>query len=354
MIWTFAESNGKNTDEVNLTAFKPTGKFYDDAAAVCKLLGVKVHPALRPVLWEKEKPVIFHDDEEEAKEAHEKDLATLKLDKHRLDKNSLKALFYILPTSTVRTLKFSNNGITPSQFDNISEHILQIPTIQTLFFDWNPIHKEDYTKLDKNADVYYKRSDTEPSRFAKFFSPESKLKIWFLRGNRLNDDDIKQICTSLKDNHFLKVIDISYNNITKASILSFKELIDTNKTIEFIGLAKNNLTMEDLSPLLDVIGKQPFPEEEAEAHIKKMKERDTIIEKNKKLKASKKPEEVVPLIDDIEQLEDGSWVIVKNAQILFTKIIKILIFIFILIPKLFKMQFGNWKFVKMALFNINT
>jgi hypothetical protein len=46
-----------------------------------------------------------------------------------------------------------------------------------------------------------------------------------------------------------------------------------------------------------------------------MKERDAIIEKNKKLKASKKPEEPVPMIDDIEQEEDGSWVIVRNGQI---------------------------------------
>lgn len=46
-----------------------------------------------------------------------------------------------------------------------------------------------------------------------------------------------------------------------------------------------------------------------------MKERDAIVEKNKKLKQNKKPEEPVPLIDDIEQQEDGSWVIVKNGQL---------------------------------------
>ena len=32
----------------------------------------------------------------------------------------------------------------------------------------------------------------------------------------------------------------------------------------------------------------------------KLKERDAILEKNKKLKASKKPEEPVPLLDTIE------------------------------------------------------
>jgi hypothetical protein len=119
----------------------------------------------------------------------------------------------------------------------------------------------------------------------------------------------------LKTNHFLKVIDISYNKITKESVEHFKDLTEHNKSIEFIGLAKNDLTMADLQPLLDCIGKQPFPEEEADAHLKKMKERDTIIEKNKKLKASKKPEDPVPLIDDIEQQEDGQWAIVKNGQI---------------------------------------
>ena len=51
-----------------------------------------------------------------------------------------------------------------------------------------------------------------------------------------------------------------------------------------------------------------------------MKERDTIIEKNKKLKAGKKPEEPVPQLDNIEQisrvLESGEeiqeWVTIKN------------------------------------------
>lgn len=120
----------------------------------------------------------------------------------------------------------------------------------------------------------------------------------------------------MKETHLLKVLDISYNKISAATIESLRELIcEYNKTLEFIGLAKNNLSIEDLQPLLDSIGKKPFPEEEADAHIKKMKERDAIIEKNKKLKASKKPEEPVPLIDDIEQTEDGSWVIIQNGQL---------------------------------------
>lgn len=53
-----------------------------------------------------------------------------------------------------------------------------------------------------------------------------------------------------------------------------------------------------------------------------MDSRDKILEKNKKLKASKKPEEPVPHVEIIEKIsrinEDGvevsEWVTVKNAQ----------------------------------------
>jgi hypothetical protein len=52
-----------------------------------------------------------------------------------------------------------------------------------------------------------------------------------------------------------------------------------------------------------------------------MDARDKILEKNKKLKASKKPEEPVPSVETIEKIsrvnEDGvevsEWVTVKNA-----------------------------------------
>lgn len=192
----------------------------------------------------------------------------------------------------------------------------QVPAIQTVFFDWNPIYKEGFRLLEKDEEVLYERAEDEQSKFASFVSPESKVKILFLRGNNLSDNDLKQICDNLKENTTVKVLDVSYNNLTKTTIDNFRELIcEHNKTLEFIGLAKNNLKLTDIQELLASIGKKPFPEEEAEAYIKKMKERDAIIEKNKKMKAAKKPEEPVPLIDDIEQQEDGSWMMVQNGHI---------------------------------------
>ena len=95
-----------------------------------------------------------------------------------------------------------------------------------------------------------------------------------------------------------------------------------NRTLEYVGLAKCKLQTAQAVKLFEQIGRLPFPQDQVEAHQAKMKARDAIIEKNKKLKASKKPEEPVPQLDLIEQgtyvNSDGQevqgWVLLKNMQ----------------------------------------
>lgn len=87
-----------------------------------------------------------------------------------------------------------------------------------------------------------------------------------------------------------------------------------------MGLSKLNLSTEDVTPLFGLLGKFPFPADEVEGHLKKLKERDVIVEKNKKLKSQKKPEEPVPVLDNIEQITKKTlegeivqeWVTIKN------------------------------------------
>lgn len=58
------------------------------------------------------------------------------------------------------------------------------------------------------------------------------------------------------------------------------------------------------------------------AYQQRLKERDAILEKNKKLKASKKPEEPVPLLDALESkmvkddtgAEVANWWMLVNPQ----------------------------------------
>lgn len=101
-----------------------------------------------------------------------------------------------------------------------------------------------------------------------------------------------------------------------------KHVFETNRVLEYVGLAKNNLVAADVLPLLKAFGRQPFPAENVAAYQTKLKERDTIVEKNKKLKSSKKPEEIVPLLDAIESkmvkddtgAEVAQWFLLVNPQ----------------------------------------
>jgi len=80
--------------------------------------------------------------------------------------------------------------------------------------------------------------------------------VLFLRASGLKDRDLTQICNVLKpeygpmQNKTLKVLDLSYNNFTGESISEFVNVLETNRTLEYLGLAKNKLTSVSVRPLL--------------------------------------------------------------------------------------------------------
>lgn len=60
-------------------------------------------------------------------------------------------------------------------------------------------------------------------------------------------------------NKTLKVLDISYNPVSKKCIKFFSEMLETNRTLEYIGLAKCKLQTKSLANILNQIGRIPFP-----------------------------------------------------------------------------------------------
>jgi len=128
------------------------------------------------------------------------------------------------------------------------------------------------------------------SLFARLISEGKKLQVVFLRASGLKDIDLKHIMLALKPdtqlamNRNLKVLDLSYNNFSGACVQEFSSVFEQNRSLEFLGLAKNRLTTEDLIPILDCFGRVPFPADQVEAYQGELKKRDAIIEKNKKLK----------------------------------------------------------------------
>ena len=90
----------------------------------------------------------------------------------------------------------------------------------------------------------------------------------------------------LKANSTIKVLDISSNpDLGTGSLNALADVLNGNRSIEYFGLSKLNLTTQMVLPLFDLIGRFPFPADEVENHLKELKARDVIVEKNKKLKS---------------------------------------------------------------------
>ena len=123
-------------------------------------------------------------------------------------------------------------------------------------------------------------------------------------------------------NRNLKVLDLSYNQFSGQAVRDFQSVFEQNRSLEFLGLAKNRLTSEDVLPLLDCFGRVAFPADQVETYQGELKKRDAIIEKNKKLKQQKKQEEPVPVMDNLESEQtrdaDGNettnWYLMRCPQ----------------------------------------
>ena len=88
----------------------------------------------------------------------------------------------------------------------------------------------------------------------------------------MTDKDLSHITlalkpdTPLKMNSNLKVLDVSYNKFSGESIQQFVSVFEQNRNLEFLGLAKNNLTTTDVLPILGCFGKVPFPADQVETY----------------------------------------------------------------------------------------
>lgn len=60
-------------------------------------------------------------------------------------------------------------------------------------------------------------------------------------------------------NKSLKVLDLSYNPVSKKSLKFLADAMETNRTLEYFGLAKCNLQAKSVAKLISHIGRIPFP-----------------------------------------------------------------------------------------------
>ena len=92
-------------------------------------------------------------------------------------------------------------------------------------------------------------------------------------------------------------------------------MIEINNKLEDINFGRNHLTDESLDLIKENYGIFLMTQEEVEEYGKLAKERQDIINKNIKLKASKKPELEVPHLDEMKEI-DGKNYRVKNSTLI--------------------------------------
>lgn len=89
-VWTYDECSAVNTDNANMKEYKPTGQFYQDAAMLCNIFNIKLHPGFK-------EPSTSSDDTENRDDQNkQKEPSTISFCRYRLDPNSMKALFKVL------------------------------------------------------------------------------------------------------------------------------------------------------------------------------------------------------------------------------------------------------------------
>jgi len=180
-IWRYDEAAAINTQDkgVNMKEYKPQGSFYSDAALLCRLYGLKLHPVFREPVFPAEsndQDVGGFDEQKRAKEP-----TTLSISKYRLDPNSMKVMFKVMETCPhIQTLKLQNNGFTVSLFNELVTYLSadNCPIIN-LFLDWNPIYTDEFKAGDTNAAIgtnqVYVPGEEDPNLWARLIESNKKL-----------------------------------------------------------------------------------------------------------------------------------------------------------------------------------
>lgn len=144
------------------------------------------------------------------------------------------------------------------------------------------------------------------NKFSQFLQYNSKLQYLSLKSCRINDLGLSNICDVLKENKILKSLDLYGNEFE--SLVPLAEMLEVNRSLMHLSLAKNNLTDEKLLPLVGSFGKIPFPDERADEFRQKEKDKMKVKSSKPKSMANADP----PSDELIIEEESKQTFLVKN------------------------------------------
>jgi hypothetical protein len=286
--------------------YKIKGKFHDDVQYFYDLIGIAPHPCfkLKQGKSDPANPPI--------------ELSSLEVINSKIDINTLKIIFYMLPYSKIYNMKFISNDWDINNLEYLINSLLEKPNnIFYLSFEWND-------KLSINGTAISIDSELANTEYIELFNKEknllckliqnSKLEGICLRGDFIGDETAIQIFGILEKNTTIKSLSLYYNKLTPKCFPAFCQMLLYNRKLEDINFGKNFFNDECIEKLKDNLGKFPMTQEEVVEYNKKVKERDAIIKANVKLKQQKKPENEVPFLFEMLMIEEQNYM-VKNKDL---------------------------------------
>ena len=286
--------------------YKMKGKFNEDVQYFYDLIGTAPHPCFKLKQYKQ-------DPQKEPVE-----LQSLEVINSKIDINTLKIIFYMLPNTKIYNMKLVSNDWDINNFEYLINSLLEKPNnIYYLSYEWND-------KLSINGENISINSEEGKQDYADYFNKEknliykliknSKLEGLCLRGDLLGDEAAIQIFEIMKKNNTIKTFSLYNNNLTSKCFPAFCQMLLFNRKLEDINLGKNFFDDECIDKLKDNLGKTLMSQEDVADYNKKVKERDAIIKANAKLKQQKKPENEVPFLYEMMLIQDQNY-LVKNKDL---------------------------------------
>lgn len=337
-FWSYDISQNLETlpDKI-LDTFKPKGRFYDDALSLYEILTISPHPSMS---LQSGKEIV--------------DPSTVVFDNILTDINTLRILLYLLPHTRIVSLKFSKPSYEYSNLEYLVNGLLQKPNnISHLYIEWccdirnegsiykNPevnydlIEKTNIFNLENNLlsediddNTVKAQNQKESLTINNHSSPQillkskmtlarlalnTKLETLCLRGCFIGDVAGVFIFENLK-NSSIKNLNLFKNSLTDKTTKSITDLILVNTKLEELNLGGNFYKNSSFYEISQQLGKTELNDEEIEVYNKKLKEKNEVIEKNKKLKASKKPEAPLPFLAEVDVVGERYFMI-KNKTL---------------------------------------
>ena len=295
-FWSFKICENFDLSEEILNKYQKKGKFFEDANYFYEIIGTGCHPSIKK----------FHGNQR----------IILNFSNVLVDKNTIKIIFNLFQNNKINYLKFSSNNFNLNNLELLFNYLINKPNEIYFFnFEWNEkflSNENEFFSLknanEKNIKIFQKIEEI----FLLLFTSTNKLESICFRGNFIGDEIAMKIFENLKNNNNnLRMLNLFKNNLTNKCVKTFSEMLYSNRKLEEINLGGNFLTNESLILIKNNVGIFYLNEEKLEEYKKLEKEKNNIIKENAKLKAKKKNEIDVPVLDELIEIE-GKFFTVKN------------------------------------------